>query len=77
MKKIVISILSLKISEVQEFYLHLLGLYVNSKSAKYMGRDCFHCTYTGHSAYVAISTKSDRVNIDGFLYPKVMQISKM
>ena len=35
-----------------------------------------HCTdkrkVTSHSAYAATSTESDRVKIDGFLYPNFM-----
>ena len=29
-------------------------------------------TLTGHSAYVATSTESDGVKVDGFLYPNFM-----
>ena len=36
-----------------------------------------HSKYTSHSAYVATSTKSDGVKIDGFLYPNFMYIPKM
>ena len=32
---------------------------------------------TSHSAYVATSTESQGVKIDGFLYPNFMQIPKM
>ena len=35
-----------------------------------------HCLYTSHSAYVAISTKSDGVKIDEFLYPNFFTFQK-
>ena len=31
-----------------------------------------NCEYTSHSAYVATSTESNGVKIDGFLYPNYM-----
>ena len=34
-------------------------------------------SFTSHSAYVATSTESKGVKIDGFLYPNFMQIPKM
>ena len=34
--------------------------------------DIFFAIWTGHSAYVAMSTESERVKIDWFLYPNFM-----